>query len=262
MVVVELLEGTQLVHYLLRRQRIERDGRMEAHDELDWVGHYIAEGLYFDPYFKGDEGPQRFRLLSYTEPIDAWYFTKAGVRTIAAPKPTHQIPPNLERFIQRLETERPAHWIAAGCALLDGDQESRDMWDAAIVHAGERLQREGWSNASQIFAGRLGVTLYVDFRTPWPDIAEKVSDYCRTKAQEQGNLDWIGIGEGATGSLFVLLVEPLEDPASQSCFWTPRWPHRQTQTDSYEPGSTIRWPRVLRNRGGDWRPIGDPLAGQ
>src|SRR6266545_3029593 len=42
MAVVDLLQGAELVHYLLRRQRIERDGRIEAHDELDWVGHYLA----------------------------------------------------------------------------------------------------------------------------------------------------------------------------------------------------------------------------
>ena len=48
MAVTDLLQGAELVHYLLRRQRIERDGRIEAHDELDWVGHYLKEGLYFD----------------------------------------------------------------------------------------------------------------------------------------------------------------------------------------------------------------------
>jgi len=85
MAVVDLLQGAELAHYLLRRQRIERDGRIEAHDELDWVGHYITEGLFFDRFFEGEEPSHIFRLLSYTEPIDDWYFTKAGLRTVKAP---------------------------------------------------------------------------------------------------------------------------------------------------------------------------------
>ena len=207
MVIADLLHGAEFVHYALRRQRLERDGRIEAHDELDWVGHYLSEGLFFDHYFDGEDPPTVFRLLSYTEPIDAWYFTREGVRTVEAPKPAQPIPAHLAALIRRLERERPDHWIFAGVALLDGNQESRDLWDRAVSHARARVSREGWSNASQTFSGRLGVTLYIDLRTPWPAIHDRVRDYCRTKAEEQHQPNWIGIGEGRTGSLFVVIIE-------------------------------------------------------
>ncbi len=207
MAVTDLLQGAELVHYLARRQRIERDGRIEAHDELDWVGHYISEGLYFDRFFEGDDVPHAFRLLSYTEPIDAWYFTREGTRTIEAPKPSQGIPKNLEMLIHRLESTRPRHWILAAVALLDGDQESRGTWDAAIAHARARVRREGWSNASQIFNGRLGVTFYVDHRTEWPFIRARVADYCRKKLGELHEPNWIAVGEGSTGGLFVIVIE-------------------------------------------------------
>lgn len=207
MAIVDLLEGAQLVHYLLRRQRIERDGRITAHDELDWVGHYISEGLFFDRYFDREDPPHLFRLLSYTEPIDAWYFTRDGVRTIEAPKPAQEIPANLDQLIQRLERERPRDWMLAVVALLDGDQESRELWDRAVVHAGERLPQVGWSNASQGFNERFGVALYVDLRIDSPAIRAHVADYCRTKAEELNESNWIGVGEGATGGLFVSVIE-------------------------------------------------------
>lgn len=162
MVVTDLLQGSEFVHYLLRRQRLERDGRMTAHDELDWVGHYISEGLYFDRYFEGEKPPHLFRLLSYTEPIDAWYFTREGLRSVAAPKPTQPIPPRVANLVRRLEQERPRHWVFGAVALLDGDQKSRDMWEYAIGNAIDKVREQGWSNASQWFKGRLGVTLYVD----------------------------------------------------------------------------------------------------
>lgn len=211
MVIADLLCGAEFVHYALRRQRLERDGRIEAHDELDWVGHYLSEGLFFDRFFEGEDAPSVFRLLSYTEPIDAWYFTREGARTVEAPKPVQPIPKHLALLMKRLEEERPKHWLLASVALLDGDQQSRDVWDQAIAHARARIPREGWSNASQAFRGRLGITFYVDLRTPWPSIRDQVDDYCRTKAEESGQPNWIGIGEGRSGPLFVVLVE--RDPA-------------------------------------------------
>jgi hypothetical protein len=221
MAVTDLLQGAELVHYLLRRQRIERDGRIEAHDELDWVGHYLKEGLYFDNYFDEANPPNAFRLLSYTEPIDAWYFTRAGLRTIEAPKPTQGIPQNLHFLIQRLEHERPRHWILAAVALLNGDEESRANWDKAIAHARERVPEVGWSNATQGFSGRLGVTFYVDLRTEWPEIRARVAHYCRTKAEELDQANWIGIGEGASGGLFVILIERRPELPLTSVFLQP-----------------------------------------
>lgn len=211
MVIADLLNGAEFVHYALRRQRLERDGRIGAHDELDWVGHYLSEGLFFDPFFEGDDSPIVFRLLSYTEPIDAWYFTRDGARTVEAPKPAQPIPEHLALLMKRLEEERPQHWLLASVALLDGDQQSRDVWDGAIAHARVRVPQEGWSNASQTFRGRLGITFFVDLRTPWPSIRDQVDDYCRTKAEEHDQSNWIGIGEGGSGSLFVVMVE--RDPA-------------------------------------------------
>ena len=90
MAVVDLLEGSQLVQYLVRRQRISATARVSAHDELDWVGYYISEGLFFDQFFEGDDPPDVFRLASYTEPTDAWYFTRAGARSVPAQNPLNR----------------------------------------------------------------------------------------------------------------------------------------------------------------------------
>lgn len=207
MVVVDILGGAELAHYLVRRQRLERDGRVAAHDELDWLGHYLAEGLYFDRHFEGSQAPGQVRLLSYTDAIDAWYFTRAGIREVPAPKPAQEIPSNLAWLVRRLERERPRHWVLAAVALLDGDQRSRNLWDDSIAHMRDRVAGAGWSNASQLFDKRLGVTLYVDMRTPWPAIRFRIADYCRKKAEEVDEANWVGVGEGANGGLQVILVE-------------------------------------------------------
>lgn len=230
MVVVDLLKGSQLAHYLVRRQRIERDGRIEAHDELDWVGHYLSEGLYFDRFFEGDDPPSRFRLLSYTEPIDAWYFTRAGIRRTEAPKPSQDIPPALDALLMRLEQERPRHWVVASIALLDGDDTSRGIWDSAIRDAGAKLHDQGWTNASQMFIERVGITLMIDLRIPWPDIRKHVLDYCRRKAKEVHLESWVAIGEGSSGPLFVIVIEPADNPVGEVFLTPPRVAGGRTMT--------------------------------
>jgi hypothetical protein len=66
----------QLVHFLRRRSRLNQLGQFIASDELDWWMHYLLVGLYFE-----DEpltGP--IRLMSHTDPLDAWILHDRGRR--------------------------------------------------------------------------------------------------------------------------------------------------------------------------------------
>lgn len=206
MAIVDLLSGAQLIHYLIRRLRIERHGHVSAHDELDWVGHYITEGLHFDWILGEENPPDVLRLTSYTDPIDAWYFTRAGWRTNKAPKPEQPIPARLKAFLKRLERERPQHWTTASIALLDGDEESRSEWERALVRTKKTVMRQGWSNATQGFNGRLGITLWFDYRHAEEDVRRTLQVYCEKKARDTHQDLWIGIGESVTSSLFVTLI--------------------------------------------------------
>ena len=223
MAVVDLLESASLAHYLVRRQRLERDRRIEAHDELDWVGHYIAEGLFFDPYFEGEEAPTRFRLLSYTEPIDAWYFTRQGDRTEnPASKPSQNIPDPLALLLRRLAEERPVHWLIASIALLDGDDESRNLWADGVVRIRSRVRSEGWSNTTQVFNDLIGVTVYVDHRAHPAGVRRAAREYALEKAAEHGLENWIVVGEGPDHELFVVLHAEQGIPAILECFLAPQ----------------------------------------
>lgn len=205
MAVVDLISDSEFVLYLFRRQRLERDGRIKAHDELDWLGHYLLEGLFFDKYFEMEDPPDQYRLLSYTEAIDAWYMFRAGVRTKDAPKPKQPIPEELRGLIRRLEEERPRNWIIAGLALLDGDGESRRVWAKTIGHIRVAIRDRGWSNGSLVFGERYGLTYFVDLRSSQPEVRAELTNYSKRKAIETNVPFWIGIGEGKDEGLFVSL---------------------------------------------------------
>jgi hypothetical protein len=206
MAVTDLLDGAQLVHFLTRRQRLEREGRVSAHDELDWVGNYIHDGLYFDVYFDQPSPPDVFRLLSYTEPIDAWYFARAGLIRASIPKPRQPLPDTVEALIRRLERDRPTHWLTAAILILNGDDESRTLIGRFMTHTIERANAAGSSNASQVFA-EYGFTLWVDRSLSSPDFQRLMQAFAERKIAETQRPNWVVLGLASDGKLTVVVCE-------------------------------------------------------
>lgn len=58
-VITELLQGPHLVHYLCRRDRLNRWACVYAFEEPDWLGHYLDRGLYFDDQLAHSSSPTR-----------------------------------------------------------------------------------------------------------------------------------------------------------------------------------------------------------
>ncbi|SOC46589.1 hypothetical protein SAMN05660748_0327 [Blastococcus aggregatus] len=206
MATTDLLSGTQLVHFLTRRQRLEREGRIEAHDELDWVGNYIFDGLFFDSFFEGSEPADVVRLNSYTEAIDSWYFSREGLTSHEIPKPTQPMPVELGALIARLEVDRPPHWLTAGVMLLNGNDESRQQVARSLTHTSARAREVGWSNASQAL-GPYGITLWVDHRYAGRTLSQLLTAYADQKIAELDRPNWLVIGLGADGRLTVVVRE-------------------------------------------------------
>ena len=220
MAVVELLRGASLVDYIVRRQRIERDGRIQTHDELDWVGNYIEEGLFFDSHFEGNDALAGVFLPSYTDSIDAWYWARAGVRTVPTPKPAQYIPPGLKRLVHRLEGERPQHWLIACLAVLSCSGRSRESLSDRIERADQPLRTAGWSSVRGELH-QFGLTIYVDHRYAPAVVRRKARLRASTEISETSLANWIVVGEGPDQKLFVVISG--EDTAESlvSCFIDP-----------------------------------------
>ncbi len=152
-VVCDLLENTSLIHYLTRRVKLNRLGRVSAHDELDWVGHYLSEGLFFDDIFARKDAPHVFRLLSYTDPIDAWYFAEEGGRTVPTERPRQKRPPAVTALLARLERERPRNFVLACCLLRDWSSESTEDFESELLAARARAEGQGWASLTLVFPG-------------------------------------------------------------------------------------------------------------
>ena len=202
----DLLTGAELAHFLTRRQRLEREARVEAHDELDWVGHYLKDGLFFDRYFDGANPPDRFRLMTFTEPIDTWYFSRAGMLKESVIRPNQGLPAGLLGLIRRLEHDRPRHWITAAIMLINGDEESRTLLADSLDHTNRRVAEVGWSNASQVFS-TYGFTVWSDRRYSAPGLKTLLARFLDRKIEETDRPTWLALGLGNDNRLVIVLRE-------------------------------------------------------
>lgn len=204
--ITDLLQGVEFVHYLTRRLRLEAEQKVEAHDELDWVGHYISEGLFFDHFFDGPHPPDAFRLTSFTEFIDTWYFARAGLLRREVPKPAQDMPPALRGLIGRLETDRPRHWLTAGLMLLNGDQEGREQIVQLMEHTNRRAAVAGRCSGTQVYP-QYSLTLSADGLCSGPALRDMMRAYWAEKIAGHGRPNAVSLGVGADNKLAVDVVE-------------------------------------------------------
>lgn len=136
-VIAELVGGSgEFLHYLARREDLE-SLNVDAHDELDWFGHYLLEGLYFDAVRTG--AVPGMSLNTYTTGFDDFYAFRTGECETPVEKPQQAMPPTVRALIDRLEGEGPPGFTDAVFLLLDGDDATRDYIASGI----EKQRRRG-----------------------------------------------------------------------------------------------------------------------
>ena len=205
MVVGDLVKGTQFLDFLFRRFKLETFGNIVARDEIDWLGHYIISGLYFDRHFDSDEPPDTIRLETHTEDIDTWYFSRSGTIEREIPKPQQPLPSSLRNLIERLQDQRPPHWLMGSVCLLIGGDEGREKLDDTYVRLSSSPGRRE-ADTTLAFEGLCGITLAVDHTEPVERMGLKGHRYATDKMQEHGYAIWVVIMEGLGRELKVQII--------------------------------------------------------
>lgn len=130
-VIVEILNQPAIfLHYVLRRLDINVIGKVEARDELDYLMHYVVQGLFF----RGENLPgpdQRILIANYTEELDQYYRRVEGL-TARGKKPTPRLGKGTPKILGLLETHRPLNWITASVELLEIDPNAQEQLTGKI----------------------------------------------------------------------------------------------------------------------------------
>lgn len=196
-VISEMIEfPSQFVHYLERRKRINEIARIKAHDELDWLGHYLKEGLYFDEMFAREDAPSIFNLLHYSTEFDSYYLYETGQRRTVVDKPCQTMPAICRQLLNELEANHPLGYSRACGAILDLSGQAKGQL-ADVIHA--QMVRTKADNGLHDFtlitkSTRTGITIMFSRSERSPEMRDKLKVYCDLKKyQTESNL-WIGIG--------------------------------------------------------------------
>jgi hypothetical protein len=127
----------QFTHYLRWRIYLNRAGDVHGHDELNWLGVYLAEG----PQLL--EVPRGFGELSFTSYLtefDSYYLYEMGERTKPAKRPAQYMPKDMISLLEALEVVGGYGYAAVGEALLSLGFKDRDELAAGISRAVSRLR--------------------------------------------------------------------------------------------------------------------------
>lgn len=138
--VVDVLQRPSLfLHFLHRRLEIAKLGRVQAHDELDFLMHYVERGLYASEFDKGPEA--NVLLASFTGKLDNYYMRlEEGLPAI---KPFVPIPGELSKVLASIEWHPGHRGVALMLSLLEFDERGREDIATKLEEMNERSLADG-----------------------------------------------------------------------------------------------------------------------
>jgi hypothetical protein len=205
-IVAALEFPVQLLHFLRRRQRVNELGFVSAFDELDWFGHYLKEGLYFEQLAEERDGGESdfvWNITGYSEDLDAYFMHDDRYSTPKPPIPRQPMPEAMRMTLRELEDAQHHGYLRVSMALLDLDWKSRDDFLAAMARQVERTGVDGASHDVTMVLddGVSGLTFMADVDRE--RLQRSLLSYCQLKKYQCRCRRWVGIGKLASSENWV-----------------------------------------------------------
>ncbi|MBE0417990.1 MAG: hypothetical protein IBX63_09525 [Coriobacteriia bacterium] len=200
-IVAALEFPVQLLHFLKRRQRVNEIGFVEAFDEIDWFGHYLKEGLYFEHLAaeRTESGSNAaWGITGYSEDLDAHLMHDERYSGPKPPIPRQPMPEGMRMMLRELEDAQHHGYLHVSEALLDLDWKSRDQFFTVVAHQIERSRIDGSSHDFTMVLddGVSGLTFIADVDRE--RLQRDLLSYCQLKKYQCKCRRWVGIGKLVT----------------------------------------------------------------
>ena len=195
-VISELVEfPSQFIHYLTRRLRINEHGQAQAHDELDWFGTYLQDGLYFEDMLDEKDAPDMIFVQPATTNFDDYYFYITGQRKTPVPKPTQPIPEIMRQMLLELESYRPSRYLEVAYTFLDMSFTARENFVDLFTRQREStLQDQQLHDFTfQFERGDTYITCMFASRMHAHELEKRLAHYCALKKYQMKSNLWIGL---------------------------------------------------------------------
>jgi len=188
----------ELVHYFLRRRRLNRQRRATATDELDFYMHYLRDGLYWDDPEDMETPPETpqapVQLLSFTDPLDAYYMYTRGERSTPAAKPERRHHRDVATVLDLLDDLGQPGRLGVALALLDLAQKPRERVVGDMRRLKKLSAREGRRRDRSYFGRDFGMTVMAVPPAEAAELPQVLQTYCRLKQYQLRTSTWAGFG--------------------------------------------------------------------
>jgi hypothetical protein len=208
-VIAEVLDRPcEFLLYLRRRTESEVSLKFHSIDELDLFMLFLDGGLYVEPdpdrvseEFLGVRRPtggdrRRYRaaavptrVMTHTDPLDAWIYFQEGSSQALAPKPSFASHPAVLNLIDFLQDGRKPGWFRFSADLLNLAEDAQESLAASVERLVAMTTADGeHHHALMTFAGAWGYpSLYIGSkptRMPQGEASRRLAMYAIAKKHQ------------------------------------------------------------------------------
>ena len=195
MVIVDHMESTSfLIHFLYKRHEFFKTKKIDVHDELDVMAYYLKKGLYFDNLL--EQGDFQWGWLeSFSDEINQYYFSKAGVIKRVKPKIMHHSSSKTKELLKAVDKSGLQGRTDLGLFILElSDTSQKSLHEYVAICKIKFIadtQLHDFSFGGNQHGEKWGFTYFIGKNTS--SSIEKFNQFCSYKLNTTGSKNWYGI---------------------------------------------------------------------
>lgn len=189
-----LTSAVTFIHYMTRRLEIEKTHFDIVADEMDLLGYYIRQGMYFDSDEFKDINSLAIPGLS--SDVDQYLFEKYELgKPVHPPKPA--MPPGFDAFLSDVENLGTPYATDCATALLDLNYKSREQFMKMLEQAKTTTRADGGlhSFSMALKGGKRGISFVsLDANGEPEKLFRTAGSFAMMKKHADKCADWVGFG--------------------------------------------------------------------
>lgn len=197
MVIAELIDyPSMFIHYLKRRLKVEHTPFHVLADEMDLLGFYFCQGLWFTSDEFKDMNLVSVTGYSYDADIDQYMFKKYECGENPS-KPGVEMPPGFASYLASMEELTSPYKTDCAVHLLDLSGKGKEAFVKAAGQIRKQAQKNGKLQSFSTVVGDGGVGfsfVAMDAHGDPDTLFQQVVSYAAIKKYTMKRKDWVAIG--------------------------------------------------------------------
>jgi hypothetical protein len=194
-IVCELINlPSVFIHYIKRRLAVEKTSFDLTGDEVDMLGFYFSQGLYFETNeFKKVNAVS---LSGFSDEIDKYFFEKYELKENPK-KPNQDYPGLFEEFLQSIESMDSAYKTDCAVRLLELGGKSREDFIKAMAQCKESTKLDNGMHSFSVVpkGAKFGLSfISMDTNGDHETLFRQVFSFATLKKYTEKCDEWVGFG--------------------------------------------------------------------